>query len=74
MYICLLNCTYTHSFIFLYLFFYQNFTIKFDFKNPKFLFVNQVIMRSMRYDKRPRDEVVEMVNDPPKFMINYKTP
>ena len=31
-------------------------------------------MRSMRCDKRPRDELVEMVNDPPKFMIADKTP
>ncbi|KAH0633813.1 hypothetical protein KY284_036599 [Solanum tuberosum] len=31
-------------------------------------------MRSMRCDKRPRDETVEMVNDPPKFMITDKTP
>ncbi|KAG5599647.1 hypothetical protein H5410_031017 [Solanum commersonii] len=31
-------------------------------------------MRSMRCDKRPRDEAVEMVNDPPKFMITDKTP
>ena len=31
-------------------------------------------MRSMRCDKRPRDELVEMVNDPPKFMITDKTP
>ncbi|XP_049408501.1 uncharacterized protein LOC125871853 [Solanum stenotomum] len=31
-------------------------------------------MRSMRCDKTPRDEAVEMVNDPPKFMITDKTP
>ncbi|KAH0778507.1 hypothetical protein KY290_004934 [Solanum tuberosum] len=31
-------------------------------------------MRSMICDKRPRDEVVEIVNDPPKFMITDKTP
>ncbi|KAH0647861.1 hypothetical protein KY290_033848 [Solanum tuberosum] len=31
-------------------------------------------MTSMRCDKRPRDEAVEMVNDPPKFMITDKTP
>ncbi|KAH0714947.1 hypothetical protein KY284_007852 [Solanum tuberosum] len=31
-------------------------------------------MKSMRCDKRPRDEAVEMVNDPPKFMITDKTP
>ncbi|KAH0709114.1 hypothetical protein KY284_010541 [Solanum tuberosum] len=31
-------------------------------------------MRSMRCDKRPRDEAVEMVNDPSKFMIMDKTP
>ncbi|KAH0773667.1 hypothetical protein KY290_010804 [Solanum tuberosum] len=30
-------------------------------------------MRSMRCDKRPRDEAVEMVNDPPKLMITDKT-
>ena len=30
-------------------------------------------MRSMRCDKRPSDELVEMVNDPPKFMIIDKT-
>ncbi|KAG5609583.1 hypothetical protein H5410_020864 [Solanum commersonii] len=31
-------------------------------------------MRSMRCDKRPIDKVVEMVNDPLKFMITDKTP
>ncbi|KAH0702038.1 hypothetical protein KY285_016316 [Solanum tuberosum] len=31
-------------------------------------------MRSMRCDKRLRDEAIEMVNDPPKFMIMDKIP
>jgi len=47
--------------------------VKFGFKS-RVSFPNQVIMRSMRCDKRPRDEAVEMVNDPPKFMITDKTP
>nr|XP_004240681.1 uncharacterized protein LOC101266522 [Solanum lycopersicum] len=34
----------------------------------------QVIMISMRCDKRPRDKLVKMVNDPPKFIITDKTP